>query len=137
MTYSKEKMRDYINDYRKKKRFSVISSLGGKCVNCGSLEKLEIDHIKREDKVKPVSWMYTDKLENLLNEVKKCQLLCTQCHKLKTRKEIFENLEHGTLSLHQRHGCRCDICVGAFREYHRNYKKTRRKWRGMEAVKPG
>lgn len=56
-----------------------------KCIKCGSTEKLELDHIKREDKKSHKIWSWSDiKREE---EIKKCQILCHDCHLEKTIKE--------------------------------------------------
>jgi hypothetical protein len=63
--------------------------LGGKCCKCSAVENLQFDHIDRATK----SFNIAEKLNSksydvLLQEVKKCQLLCHPCHKLKSAKEL-------------------------------------------------
>jgi|14_taG_2_1085336.scaffolds.fasta_scaffold22157_1 5-methylcytosine-specific restriction endonuclease McrA len=66
----------------------LIDKLGGQCVRCGATEKLEFDHINPLDKSLNVSNKLTLKnayqLEELIEEVDKCQLLCEDCHRKKT-----------------------------------------------------
>jgi 5-methylcytosine-specific restriction endonuclease McrA len=42
--------KEYIREYRKKRKNDAIEQLGGQCVICGSKESLEFDHIKPETK---------------------------------------------------------------------------------------
>ena len=56
-----------------------------KCVQCGSTERLELDHIDRETKESHSIWSWSE--VRRLAEIAKCQVLCHECHRLKTRKE--------------------------------------------------
>lgn len=67
-----------------------IELLGGKCALCDSTENLEIDHTNRDKdprlrssggRLWSFSWDY------ILEELKKCRVLCEDCHKEKTRTE--------------------------------------------------
>jgi 5-methylcytosine-specific restriction endonuclease McrA len=53
----------------------LLDVLGGECDRCGNKKGLQIDHIW------PVSEGGPNKLPNL-------QLLCSRCHKLKTKREF-------------------------------------------------
>ena len=60
------------------------------CVKCGSKQQLELDHINPEDKEwNPKRSMSSKKLsEKFWKEIDKCQLLCYDCHKEKTKKDL-------------------------------------------------
>jgi len=58
--------------------------LGGKCVKCNSTENLHFDHIESKSKVFSIGDKITYPKEKIINELKKCQLLCRSCHTLKT-----------------------------------------------------
>lgn len=45
-----EYMRQYMKRYRDQRRADAIELLGGRCVDCGSTEDLEFDHIDRSEK---------------------------------------------------------------------------------------
>ena len=66
----------------------LIDKLGGQCVSCGTTDNLEFDHINPLDKSLDITHKLTLKnayqLEEVLEELNKCQLLCEQCHKNKT-----------------------------------------------------
>ena len=71
--------------YRKRMQF-CIDYLGGKCSMCPSSMNLDIDHIKPHEKTFTLSnkvLKLPDK--ELVKELLKCQLLCKNCHKAKTR----------------------------------------------------
>jgi len=73
--------------YRKEKKAICLEYLGGKCVVCGTTERLEFDHIKREGKKYSIASKLSYKFDNLKEELDKCQLLCAPCHLDKTAKE--------------------------------------------------
>ena len=72
---------------KRKMKIECIEYLGGKCVVCGATERLEFDHIKREGKKYSIGGKVTNNLNNLKEELNKCQLLCYDCHKIKTKSE--------------------------------------------------
>ena len=78
---------EYMRGYRASRRRALIAMMGGSCVVCGSEDNLEFDHIKPSDKSFSIS-RYYGSLENIEAELKKCQLLCKQCHLETTRSEV-------------------------------------------------
>ena len=64
--------------------FKII--LGGKCVVCGTTEHLEFDHIDPKTKSFDITrYVNGGKSKHIfMEELKKCQLLCVECHKKKT-----------------------------------------------------
>lgn len=56
------------------------------CINCGEADivVLEFDHI-RDKKCGVAQLISTSTLKLLKEEIKKCQVLCANCHALKTR----------------------------------------------------
>jgi|TARA_R100001530_G_scaffold130114_1_gene100832 hypothetical protein len=79
-----DKVSNYLNDYK----------LSKGCRECGykkSPYALEFHHRDRRLKIKNVSnfrkssWT---QLENIVKEVQKCDILCSNCHKILTKKEI-------------------------------------------------
>jgi 5-methylcytosine-specific restriction endonuclease McrA len=96
-----------IGKFLKKLRIAkCIKFLGGKCTRCGSKKNLEFDHIDPTKK----EFAITQKIvlrnpEKLAIEVKKCQLLCIECHKIKTgnqskfywkqQRELVDSLQPG------------------------------------------
>ena len=84
-----EYMRIYMAARYYKRRAHYISALGGECAKCGSLDPLEFDHIDREDKEYEIGKILaTGSKKKVEAEMAKCQLLCTPCHKEKSRLEI-------------------------------------------------
>ena len=84
---NKKKISEYNKAHRYEKRAICLEYLGGKCVKCGSTERLEFDHIKREGKKYSITRRITGNFDNLKEELDKCQLLCVDCHKVKTKSE--------------------------------------------------
>lgn len=87
------KNRDEYNAYMSRKileryhtrRAMAMERLGGKCAHCGTTENLEFDHIDRDTKSFPISKMWSVAEPRFLAELAKCQILCTPCHKAKTK----------------------------------------------------
>ena len=123
MAYTTEQRREYQNQYREKRREQAREFLGGKCIECGSINELEFDHIDPSTKVDSIA-SYLDAAKAVFwEEVKKCQLLCHDCHVEKSKREgsyrqsvgldpankILQPL-HGTEVMYRRERCRCDKC---------------------------
>ncbi|HEB28733.1 MAG TPA: HNH endonuclease [Porticoccus sp.] len=87
------------------------------CSYCNSTKNLEVDHINPKEKISHNVWSWTTK--RMLKELSKCQVLCRQCHHMKTAKDNDWH-KHGTISMYRR--CHCDSCRYASRE-------AKRKWR--------
>jgi hypothetical protein len=123
-------------EYKRKRyaerRILALTTLGGKCARCGSLENLEVDHIDSTKKEKDLmTQLYCYALEKFMAELLKCQILCHDCHLQKTR-ECGDNTggkksrriakitrsvlpEHGLAGYDG--GCRCEECRKAKYEY--------------------
>lgn len=115
---------DYHREYYKKRRKAIIEHLGGKCIKCGAVENLEVDHIKPEEKSFHIAQRLS--LNQIQTELAKCQLLCTGCHRQKTAEEN-KGFTHGTIYAWMRKRCVCDICCAAKRIWHNERNKKRRK----------
>ena len=90
--------KDHINAKRRerkaKHREHLVNMLGGKCCGCGTTENLQFDHLDRTTKRFNIGNNLASKLEKLEEEARKCQLLCQECHRLKTL--INHDCEHIT-----------------------------------------
>lgn len=92
---------------------------------CGSVERLEIDHIDRSLKKFTLSMGTASMpLNRFIEELKKCQLLCIIHHRIKTSLELSP--EHGQ-GLTGKKNCRCELCRPLKNEYLRNFKEQRRR----------
>lgn len=121
-TTRKTYQRNYQRSWKAKRRAAWIEA-NGPCAQCGSFDKLEVDHINPEDKVEHNVWSWSE--ERREAELAKCQVLCGWCHQEKsTRESQIRNarttkpLNHGTEWAYKR-GCRCGSCKN-------NYKGVRR-----------
>lgn len=125
-------MKKYVlNRYHQKKK-KFIDLFGGKCVKCESINRLEFDHINWKNKTFNISRLWSLAEKTVLEELKKCQLLCNDCHKEKNKKDIIEirtgstEQPHGTYWRYRKHKCRCIACAKANtiynKEMHRRHK---------------
>ena len=75
------------------KKKILIEMLGDECVDCGyrgHFAGFEFDHLR--DKTYCISTMLSvaTKWEKVLEEVKKCELVCATCHRIRTFKRLRE-----------------------------------------------
>lgn len=97
MTAYRDRDRKFYNDYqrqhRDKTRAEVIAGYGGRCVRCGTTEKLEIDHVngdgwrERADSEKRVVGYMLLALIKRNGYPKDYQLLCRTCNKEKAMRQ--------------------------------------------------
>lgn len=94
---------------KKKRRADAITSLGGKCVKCGTDKHLQFDHIDPSLKEMNISKALASTNEILKRELAKYQLLCYGCHQIKTAQEA--KYKNPNPSLHRGYlkGCRCGM----------------------------
>ena len=91
----KEKQKQFLHAYQigyHQNRYATaiskfIGYLGGECKKCSSVEQLEFDHIDRATKSFAITKYWNRKWEIIKPELDKCQLLCHDCHKEKTKVE--------------------------------------------------
>ena len=88
--------KESVNAYRRKWKAARRASFfdGKSCVKCGSIERLELDHIDRSTKIDHNIWSWSEARRNA--EIAKCQILCYVCHKEKTRSEVAKPIPHYT-----------------------------------------
>ena len=123
-------MKKYLLVKYHKRRAELVKLLGGKCALCGSVEGLELDHVVAADK----SFELSRKLNNgnwgeILEEAKKCQLLCSPCHRKKSVLDVGNMPSagtHGTLTSYTHNKCRCVECRAAWAKHNREYKAARK-----------
>lgn len=126
MEWTKENTREYLRTRYREQRVEIFSILGGKCAKCGSAEGLEVDHIDPEIKSFSVGqlWGSKKKWVEVLEELKKCQALCSGCHKKKTLEYVAlvnrarnverngpDGFRHGSMYGWMRKKCQCAVCI--------------------------
>ena len=104
----------------------MLEYLGGVCVDCGSVSDLQIDHKDPSQKTFNISEAYSYSQEVLIPELNKCCLRCRICHQRKTAEADGLEARHGTGGMYRHHGCRCELCKAANRQYQRDYQARRR-----------
>lgn len=93
---NRERDRANNNRRRAEKKQFLVNHLGGECVGCGSKNDLQFDHIVRADKTFTIGQCMWKKMDVLIEEANKCQLLCKKCHELKgVCYNDWEKLEDG------------------------------------------
>lgn len=107
-----------------RKRAEMIQLLGGKCKHCETTENLEFDHVDPTQKKFTITKFYGLTLAKLMPELKKCQLLCKDCHLVKTREVDGFKAEHGSPGMYRHARCRCEPCKAAQRNYMNEYNRV-------------
>ena len=121
-------MRKYVAARYHRRRQAFIDSRGGVCENCGSDDRLELDHVDPTTKSFSIgkalsSWAE----EKVQRELAKCQVLCKVCHKEKTITESV--VAHGGGVAGKRR-CDCELCKAKKAEYMRTFiQNSKRKVR--------
>lgn len=117
----------YRTKYQEQKA-RAIAYLGGKCVACGSTERLHFDHKDndREGHRNCLAQLLKCSWDRVLVELQKCQLLCAVCHGRKSNQERGNRYQavHGTVTYYTHQKCRCDDCRAAMALYARNHRKA-------------
>lgn len=77
-------IRAYQREWIRKRRLEFFKDK--QCVECGSVDFLELDHIDPTTKKYPPAqlWGMSDLNPNKVAELAKCQVLCSVCHEKKT-----------------------------------------------------
>jgi hypothetical protein len=84
----------------------------GPCVDCGSWENLEVDHVDPRLKISHRVWSW--KRERREAELAKCVARCSSCHQEKTdRDHDCGYISHGCPYRGYGRGCRCSECRAA------------------------
>ncbi len=88
---NKEKMLQYNHQYQKDRREKIrkasLDLLGGKCIQCGITDSrvLQIDHVLNDGKIDRKDTRDTQvRLEKIIRYPERYQLLCANCHAIKT-----------------------------------------------------
>lgn len=84
--------RRYQLEWCRKRRQTAIDLMGGKCKTCKATDNLEFHHRNPDEKESHRIWSWA--WARVLEEIAKCDLLCTDCHGKETRKLLAERARH-------------------------------------------
>ena len=87
---NRQQRQEYRDEYIKKRKENLITTKGGRCVKCGiefdgtNSAIFDFHHINPEEKEFPLNKGTLNKLSmaRILNELAKCDLVCSNCHRL-------------------------------------------------------
>lgn len=91
--------------------------LGNKCVDCGTSEMLEFDHIDPSLKTGNIGDLWSYSSVRFWEEVEKCVLRCEEHHHERTIQQL--SVEHGG-GLSGKKNCPCDLCKARKAQYQRD-----------------
>jgi hypothetical protein len=124
-----EHRKTYVRDRLRERKLKLTQLLGGQCARCDNNTDLEFDHIDPTTKLFNISGRLGSSWDLLLDEVKKCQLLCKPCHYTKTRIENkrANPSRHGSWGMWKKRRCKCELCGEVRRaSKRRNYWNKRK-----------
>lgn len=78
---------------RLKNKLRAINLLGGRCIRCGYNKHpaaLEFHHKDSSKKDFSIGTVANKRWESIVNEIKKCELLCSNCHRIE-HSDRFDN----------------------------------------------
>ena len=118
-----EEQRKYQREWLQRRRDEWLADKS--CVQCGSTDSLEIDHIDRATKSATLRRLHNSSIwswskERREAELAKCQVLCHEHHLAKTKAEEAARRRHGTRRMYYGEWgepCRCEDCCEAVRLY--------------------
>lgn len=127
MSNNRDYMKLYMRKRYRERRQLALTLLGGKCKECGSKTRLEVDHIDHAKKTMRFERMAACGMVRFLMELKLCQLLCSKCHTKKTVEDDLgrELRKHGSVAMYRHGRCRCEPCRVAQSKYQAQWKATR------------
>lgn len=73
-----------LKNHRKKRKQNIVYIMGDKCCICGynkCQSALELHHLNPENKDFTISQTLNKELQTVINEIKKCVLVCANCHR--------------------------------------------------------
>jgi hypothetical protein len=112
-------MNAYMKERWKQRRQKAIEYLGGRCIQCGTTENLEFDHIDPSTKVATIAKISAASEQRFWAEVDKCQLLCSTHHREKTIQG--KSVEHGQ-GMTGKRNCYCELCKPLKQAYNKARK---------------
>jgi len=115
-------MREYMLNRYHRRRAEAMLRIGGKCVDCGTTENLEFDHVDPTTKEFEISKIWSYSKTKLEYELEKCVLRCSFHHSQKSA--IEQSVEHGKGNTGKKN-CRCELCRPLKNAYMREWKKRR------------
>lgn len=84
MAMDREYHRNYSRQYYHDRKAQLIERLGGECAWCGDTRDLTSDHLDPNEKSFSIGKLLNFSKKVVDEEIKKCQLLCNNCHIFKT-----------------------------------------------------
>jgi len=118
MTETYDKFKPYLQKRYVERMTAIRNQLGNTCAVCGSEEDLEVDHIDPSTKTFNLGKAWGKPWDVILVELKKCQLLCKQCHRLKSNQENSRRgslnkgvYKHGSHNARYVLRCDCEECT--------------------------
>lgn len=121
---TQEYSRAYSRQRYSRFKSKVFAVLGNACRQCGSRDRLQVDHIDPALKSFTISEAYSMPWDSVVEELTKCQPLCSKCHKTKTDNEQ-RGPAHGTFGSYRNARCRCKVCKAFVAVYFRKWQTSR------------
>jgi hypothetical protein len=135
-TYEYQKLRGL------KRKIQIVEMLGGKCENCGynkNIAAFDFHHVnpKEKDYQLDMRKLSNTRFDKLLEEVKKCKLLCSNCHRefhspdleLTLAKEMVKKIDESVINAKHIGRPKCTDCDCEINYTHTRCKDCNYKFR--------
>lgn len=113
----------YDSDRYLTRKAELLALVDEVCETCGSVDRLEFDHVDPSTKTFSIMSRWNAPLSELLPELAKCRSLCHDCHS-KSSTYGTRRVDHGGGKTGRRN-CSCDPCKARKREYMRELRRQR------------
>jgi len=104
----------YVRDLAFKKKVKGFRLLGGKCNICSEkdIRCIDFHHIDKSEKSAGINHLRNNKWEILESEIKKCILLCTNCHRKEHKNDITKRFarKNKEVFLLYKNTFECNLC---------------------------
>lgn len=101
----------------------------GPCVDCGTWDHLELDHVDPKTKISHAVWSWGDRKRTI--ELAKCKVRCHGCHLEKTKRDLREMDVNAYLRIVDPPGMAW-CCTGAHFAPIGDFSKNKKKRRGLQ-----
>lgn len=118
-------MRRYQNEWIQRRRSEWIEA-NGPCAQCGSSDRLEVDHVDPSTKVANPAAVWGWSAARRSAELAKCQVLCHDCHERKSAAQFRAAGKPCPSRTAYDSGCRCTGCRAVHAAHVRDWRAKKR-----------
>lgn len=88
-----DKIKEQSRHWHRSRKDALEALKSGPCLDCGGLfppECMDWDHRPDENKVLAIGRMRFAPWQSVLDEIAKCDLVCANCHRIRTKRRLLD-----------------------------------------------